>query len=402
MDFARVLMVAIVIFAVFLVFFGGEMVMEGEGDEDDYNFGPIDNGNESEDKEPEEAEVSSSFFAGKKRGTDYKYFTLTDEPFTVDFKEERIVFGEINRTDIAKGFLTDESRKINFNLTESQLDKVTRMDLNFTLLDSNYFGELLIELNDNLVYSKRPSSCKEHRVEVNESLLEKHNELRISSESSGFRFWVPSIYQLKDFQVGISILGREIKEFTLPLKKKQADDFYLGRLVLNPKEFGGYGPLVVQANGEDVYRKTPENRGRPIWIDFKNASFVEGENTLSLFTGHNASYKFDSADFVYFWQTDEEKMTTKTIHVTSEQYSDLPGEISFTIDKIEGSPESLDLRITDDEGEENLILIQETLREGKSISMDITKNELSKGENTIEFVVEGDGGFYISDFEVDY
>lgn len=407
MDFARVLLVGVVILAVMLILFGGGLTGFGGAPEGGpgYQFGPVQTPQEEEkpEKAKEEKVPESAFFVGKKKKTDYKYFTLSSDPFSVSFKEEKLPLGKLNETTLKKGFMADKSKIVTFNLTKEQRNKIRSLHLHFYVEDTNSFGRLLMDLNGDRVYSNFPKPGRSYSVKVNESLLKKRNVLRVHVESSGTKFWAPTTYILKNFTAEAKILGRRMKSFTFSLTKEQANNFESGRLILHPKDFNPNDPLIIQVNGRDVYRERTTMPGRPfLWINFEDAELRKGSNEITFSTYYNSSYKFKSAEFIYFWISGAENVTSKTLSVSSSQYGRLPGEISFTIDKIEKSPTSLNLNIVTPEGEENKIIIQKVLKEGKNISIDLTKDDIAEGENELQFIVEGKGGFYLSNFDVNY
>lgn len=404
MDFARVLLVGVVILAVMIVFFGGEFGGFGGGEGGPgYQFGPVHVPEKETEVTEKGGELTGAFFVGQENETDYKHFTVSDEPFSVSFKKRKSVLGELKNTTVKKGFLSDRSQEITFNLTKSQLNKLTSLSLRYVVEDTNSFGKLFIDLNGKEIFSGYPTPGQTESLKTNSSLLRKNNVLTISAGSSGMKFWAPTIYKLNNFTVSSKILGRERKNFIFSLTKKQARNFEKGRIVLRPEEIKGDAPLVIQVNGRDVYRKRMKKPSTAsVWVDFEDAEMKEGKNRLTFSTDYNSTYRFRSGSFIVFWTSRTEGTTTKTLDVTSGQHSRLPGKMSFKIERIEGSPTSLNLNIIKPDGEENRILIQEVLKEGKTVSIDITEDEIDEGKNKIQFIVEGDGGFYLKNFEVNY
>ncbi|MFP4115908.1 MAG: hypothetical protein ACLFTQ_01760 [Candidatus Aenigmatarchaeota archaeon] len=399
MDFARVLLVAIVLFGVLLVLFGGEMDFIEDGEEE----GPLIPGPSDGDEEEGEEEPGEAFYVGRIEDTAFKHVTLSNEPFKVSFHEEERTLGKLEDVDVRRGIGTSETRSVAFNLTQSELDNIVSFGLDFWVKDTNRMNELELFLNGGEVYSGYPAPERSYTVDVNRTLLDKTNELEISPKSSGWRFWAPTVYILENFTMKADILGRNERSFEFSLTEDQADNFRMGRLVFMPDEFVDESPLVVQVNGKDVYRDIPEYRAeRSMWIDFEEAEVEEGQNELTLFTEVDSSYSFDSAKMVYFWNAGYSEASRKVLDVSSGNYNQLPGNITFQIDRIEGNPRFLTLKIETAEGEEKDILAGKPLKEGETISIEITKDDLAVGENTLQFEVGGEGGFYLSDFEVTY
>ncbi|MFP4116986.1 MAG: hypothetical protein ACLFQ8_03270 [Candidatus Aenigmatarchaeota archaeon] len=399
MDFAKVLIVAVVLFGVLLAVFGGEMEFDKRPDRRRWRP-PEDNETDGE----EEVEYpDDQFFVGRIQGTDYKHIGFADEAFDITFKDERKVIGDINRSDVRRGIFSNEPQYIEFDLTEGQLDRMTSMELQFYVADTNQLNNLDIFLNGEEIYSGYPDGGRSYNFDIDKDLLKENNTMEISARSSWWRFWAPTVYVLEDLRINADILERKDRTFEFELDEDQADNFRMGRLILRPEEFDAQSPLVIQVNGRDIYRETPEFPDRKsMWVDFEDVPMYEGGNTVTMFTKADSLYRFESAKMVYFWESEEDRRPVKTIDVSSANYNRLPGEISFQVDRIEGSPEYLHLDMTTAEGDEKRIMIQEVLKEGKTVTVELSEDDVDVGENELEFVVGGEGGFYLSEFDVSF
>ena len=407
MEFARLLVVAVVLFGVMLVMFGGDMASYGGGDDDGQTgkFGPVkelDPVDEGEDQGDSGAS-EGSFFVGTIENTDFRHIRLSDQTFEVAFQEESRNLGRINHTEVKRGIFSNDPQNIEFNLSQDKLERISSMEMEFEVKDTNKLNRMYISLNGQNIYSGYPDGRRPYTVDINKSLLEEDNEMEISAGSSSWRFWAPTVYMLEEVKVNIEILEEKERNFEFSLTENQADNFRMGRLVLAPEEFEAESPLSIKANGKTVINKTPELPDRKsLWLEFDDAEMQEGENNISFSTGRGSSYRFKSGKMVYFWLTDEKTKSTRTIDTSTTEYNDLPGEISFDIDAVEGEPEKITVYINTAEGEERALHTDEDPEEGKTISIEITKDDVAVGENTLEFVVGGEGGFYLSDFDVDY
>lgn len=391
MDFDKVLMIGLVVFALLVVLFGGEVGVFVEDEEN--GFEPDENRTEEVDVEP--------FYVGREQESRYSYFQLSDDVFSVSFGDALRELGTLPESRVSRGLFSSDVKEIEFNLTQSELDILKELDLDFNIKDTNRFGSLNVYFNDETVFSEFGRAGNDYNIDLNVSNVDESNILKFEASSPGINFWSPTIYLLDDVSVTGSFLERERETFNFELDDEQSTDFREGRIVLYPRDYSGEEPLVVQVNGQDVYRGIPDFRRSSFSIDFDDVEMREGINRVEIFTHQNTEYSFEAADLVYFWGSRDSEPYYKTVEVGESQHRDLPGEIRFTVDRVIEEPDTFYLVIVDPYGEENVLHIDKPIRDGTQISLDITEEEVGIGANEIQFIVEGEGGYHIKEFEVD-
>ncbi len=392
MDFARVLVVAIVLFAALLLIFGGELEFEPDPEEDPerYRFRPID-------------KTISDFFVGSIMETDYRHMVLSAKPFELSFEERTEILGELDEADVRRGFLRNEPHYLEFNLTGEEVERVRSLAVDFDVAETNQLNTLRMLFNDEKFYEGYADAGRSYSRDLDLELLEKRNFLEITAGSSGWRFWAPTVYVLGDIEVTGDVIERQEKSFEFELDEDQAQNFEMGRLVLRPDRFVPNEPLFIEVNGQRVYgQRTEMPDRRSLWIEFEDVAVNEGKNEIRMFTEEGGLYSFDRATMVVFWESLEEKRPVRYIDVSRSEYRRLPGEITFTVDGVEGYPEHLTLKLTTADDEERELMIERPLVEGERITIDVTRDDLDVGENRLEFVVGGEGGYYLSDFKVSF
>ena len=391
MDFARVLVVAIVLFGVLLLIFGdAEIERDPIRDPDRYKFRPID-------------EKVDAFFVGSVMDTDYRHISLTDMPFELSFDERIRLIAKLDEANVKRGILSNEPHYLEFDLTQDEIERTKSMNIEFDVEETNHLNEIYMTFNEEEFYSGYPEEGSSHTINLDLELLQENNMLEVAAASSWWRFWAPTVYVLRDLNVNIEILEEEEERFTFELDREQARNFRMGRLVLRPDRFVPDEPLYIEVNGVEIYNQRTEKPGRrSMWVDFEYVDVHEGENEVRMFTEEGGLYSFDSASMVLFWDAPEMKKPVRYLDVSRTNYRRLPGEITFRVDEVEGYPEYLTLKLTTADDEEREVMIERPLVEGETVSIDITRDDLAVGENRLEFVVGGDGGYYISDFEVRY
>ncbi len=393
MAFEKVLVVAIILFAALLLVFGGEFDIDRteDPDPDRYGFRPI---------YPEH-----DFFVGMMMETDFSHRILTRSPFELSFDETERLLAELKDVDVRRGWLRNEPHYLEFNLTEKELENMKKVEMGFEVEDTNELNEMKIDFNEEEIYSGYPGKGEVYGEEIDLDTVQQNNLFEIYAESSGWRFWAPTVYTLDVFEVSATVLESEDMEFDFELDEEQAQSFEMGRLVLRPDRFVSEEPLFIEVNGEIIFEEraeAPDRGSKWIEFDYFDAELREGKNTIRMFTEKGGVYRFRGASLVVFWETPEAKMPVKYIDTTRSDYNRLPGEITFRVDAIEGMPEYLSLKMTTADEDERELMIEEPLTVGETVSIDITRDDLAVGENKLKFIVGGDGGYYLSNFQVRY
>lgn len=264
---------------------------------------------------------------------------------------------------------------------------VEKAEIELEVHDTNLYGNLLIFLNGELIYENltRPGKIV---IDLNVSKLKENNKIMIFASSSGWRLWAPTTYILS-FNLTTYFFDLKKKELSF-LIGKEAQTLKLLRFVWLVEKREGDGNLIVRFNGKEIYRG--KEKAPMIDLDPKEFEIKKGENLLEFYTEKNTSFYIKKIDAILFYQIKE--TPAFTFNISEDEYSMLSKKnatFSFTLEKIYGDVVSIALKIIREDKKEHRILLQGVIREGEKYEIKLTKNELSVGENRIEFEIGGDG-----------
>ena len=186
--------------------------------------------------------------------------------------------------------------------------------LRFTVYDTNNYAPLVVKANGRVV--------AEHAFELGEHVIPLHMEgpveIELSTPSSAWRLWAPSLYEIHDVVVQTT---HPAVEFNFV----PGEDFVRGELVLYFDS--QYGGLSADLNGRTVWRGQPMQPYRT--ISFNNA--VPGAmNTLYVEAAPGSSFS-GRAELRLFYRNVEDRAYEAVFNLTAEQLEKLPGHVTFEV-----------------------------------------------------------------------
>lgn len=192
---------------------------------------------------------------------------------------------------VSRGLLSGEDEIIDFDVPDSE--DASEGLINLNIIDSNYYGCLIIRMNEKEVYRDFPKKG-ETLISFNGNILENRNTLEVIAESSGWKIWAPAVY-IFDLDISVNYLGKKMKSFIFDLTELEIMNMNRARLLIFG-ERDGTGNLVVKINGREMY-----NGLTNIYTDFPVDILIAGNNTIDLSTEVNTRYDISSAEIVFFF-----------------------------------------------------------------------------------------------------
>jgi len=234
--------------------------------------------------------VFSGGFIGIGRISESSRTVTLGVDFTVSYsfgeKDVLSFGGEVN-----SGLFSNLEQRQEFDVAD--VGDVTEGTISMKLWNSNYYGNLLVYINGEQIYSGAPP-VGDKTISFDGKVLKANNIIEVKAENSGWKLWAPTVY-IFDMDISVSYESRKMQSFDFELTNMEVDNLSRARLLI----FGtrdGAGDLDVKLNGKEIYS------GRtPIYTDFAIDNFIAGINKLDLSTEANTAYDITSAQVVLFF-----------------------------------------------------------------------------------------------------
>jgi hypothetical protein len=206
-----------------------------------------------------------AFFGGPSVDLNYGSHSGTDKDYTsnnITWKE--IPLGDIiskertmQTTDLIEDNLSvqsgfffgsrEYSRKVEIDpYVANNLNYAT---LNFRIEDTNNYGLLNVSIDNKTVFMENPLRGT---YSVNLSKMNKASVIYIKTESSGWRVWAPSMYDISNMSLDTSYTTKETPQYEFDVPHYVYSTFYKGEI-----KFDSIYPidLKVFLNGDPVFSK---------------------------------------------------------------------------------------------------------------------------------------------------
>ncbi len=262
--------------------------------------------------------------------------------------------------------------------------------MTFTVADMNRYGSLQIYFNGRMIYDNITGKGN-YRIQI--TAPEATNTIEIKTTSSGVKFWAPATYILNDIKLVVARYGEQ--EYVVPFTvyDYEAVGWSMGRLMFGIDSATIAGDLIVNVNGQEVYRDRPISRSTVHQKDFtrEKAQIHAGENTLRFKTERDAKYDISNAELLMFFFTGSESVEKKLYFSMSEgqlalyEAENSTGRIIFDVDAV-----YLDRGITVMVNNNPIELSKvESETDFKENYVNFGMADLREGRNTITFKTRG-------------
>jgi len=217
------------------------------------------------------------------RVIEFNYF---DVSYTTGEEKIGYVGGEVSN-----GVFAIDEKRVGFQV--KNLEEVSGVFINLKVWNTNYYGKMIISVNEKEVYRDHPP-VGEKLIGFDSSVLKENNILEVKAESSGWKIWAPTVYAF-DLDVIVDYTGKRTKSFNFELSDIETEYMDKARIVV----FGerkGTGDLDVRINGVKIYSGITT-----VYKDFPVSVLKTGNNVIEFSTEPNTKYDISSAQVIIFF-----------------------------------------------------------------------------------------------------
>lgn len=319
--------------------------------------------------------------------------------FSVSYAVGSKILVEKENIEVRKGLTVNEYERMSASIDED-LDLVTSGFFSVYVLDTNSEGKLVLKVNNEVVFNQKiePGSID---VPVDKDLLKGYNVIEVSTSSPGWKFWTSSVYKIEKMEFGINFFGNLEKSEVFEVYESELRTFKEGKVEFEVGKYSGEGDLMIRINDREIYK------GRPLGMfsqsfDIFDVGLAKGMNSITFSAESGASYEIEDCELIIIHEEAGQKSRSFSFNVDSSQYNKLKsknGGIKFYV--VESNClGSLQVKITDTEGDKNLVQELEICPAGRYRTVSFDVSYVGIGTNYVTFEASGDGSFVLSNVEI--
>ena len=194
---------------------------------------------------------------------------------------------------VSRGLLSGEDKFFSFPLSEP--GSATGGHIRLHVKDANLYGRLMVGLNGHELFNEF-GYPGDYSIPFGPDMLKSENTLEVRAESSGWRFWAPTIYDLSA-ETTVNWRGALSKTFNFTLSSDDVALATKGRLVIGVTRREGTGQLTAKLNNNTIYADVKT----AIVKDFTPDSFAVGTNVLEVSAPAGTRYTVSASEIIIYF-----------------------------------------------------------------------------------------------------
>lgn len=179
---------------------------------------------------------------------------------------------------------------LSFDFDVKDLGNLNKIYLSTNIIGKSGSGELIVTLNDVVIYSREIYTNSNLNLELPIRLINEMNILKISVSSPGFAFWNTNAYALSN----IYLIKEEYSS-----KSERSELFFLDRTTTSDVRTAKFMSYVSKKGSDDSLLKISINNkiiysgipGSRLEVQFPNSYLVPDTNELKVETSRNGKYE---------------------------------------------------------------------------------------------------------------
>jgi hypothetical protein len=200
--------------------------------------------------------------------------------------------------------------------------------ISFSVEDTNSYAPLTVKVNNKEV-KKSVFTRGDYTFDVDKSFLSDEMDVEIIADSSTWKFWAPTVYELGSIKLETESFNEKSYVFNFDLADKFST-FKSGRMNMNLHE--NKGKITVTINGNKLFDDIPSDFQN---IEFFKEKIVNGTNSIEMRASEGGEFVGNAVLAVKYTSTHENKVF-QTFDVTNNTYNNfLGGELSFVVSDVE-------------------------------------------------------------------
>jgi len=325
--------------------------------------------------------------------------TIRIGDFSVSYAAGSKIINEQNNVKIEKGMFNNKYHKYSVAIDED-MDSVTGGYVIIDVLDTNSLGDLVLKVNNRVVYDQK-FEAGEINIAIDKVYLLSYNIIEVSTTGPGWQFWTSSFYYMDKIKFGINYYGNLQKQETFTVYDNELQNFKSGSVNFYVMNAEGSGNLMIDINEHNIYKgQAAGDVNKPFSIF--DVGLIRGQNTVAFSTEKGTAYNIDDAAIVITHTETGQKTRYVSFDVDSSAYQRLKtkkGTIKFYIID-SNNLGSLLVTIRDSAGNKHPTTTIQSYSVGQLQTITFDSSYVRVGKNTVIFESAGDGSFVLSNLQI--
>ncbi|MBI3412459.1 MAG: hypothetical protein HY051_00055 [Candidatus Aenigmarchaeota archaeon] len=188
-------------------------------------------------------------------------FTKEDKARTINYEdfslglESNMKIKEVLEQEISRGLFSNEELSLEVDLNTATVAEAAGATLEFEVVNTNNYGNLVVSWNGKEYYSDKPAVGK-ISIKLPKESLKNENRLAVKSTGPGARFWAESVYSLRNLRLDVVTVSKRTLFFEV--FPEEASAWSSGVLNFRRADYSTQtGVIKAYANGRLVYNSFP-------------------------------------------------------------------------------------------------------------------------------------------------
>jgi hypothetical protein len=277
--------------------------------------------------------------------------------------------------------------KQDMKITMDAPEHLEEIYMTFRVNDTNRYGALEIKINGETI-RKEVYTTGDYVIEM--PVLDSY-DIEIVPESSGWRFWSPSVYILENIQIHTAAFSNIKATYEFDVEPDVYEGLTKGEIFFNLDDF--QGDAYVTLNGKQIFNRSML---RATAVGYFNKDVFEpGKNRITFEAGENSLLAGDIELHAYHIRSRQYAFETE-FNISNAAYRDFRGRLSFNVPEIVAYG---GIAVSIYYNNELYYKEYDNLEE-KTYIYPLTKGDVGEGVNRVRIEAVQDGAFYLSDVKL--
>ncbi len=218
----------------------------------------------------------------------FSYTTFRFGDFSVSYFSRKEKIASKTDFEVSRSYFSNYPSTLVAIVDKFENIKLGRISL--VIGETNSEGNLAISFNGKNIFNEKAREGKmEFLVEKEE--IKSSNTIKLEAGLPGWKFWMSTVYRIKELSFEVEYEGINFKESTFSLKQYEIENYKWGKITFQLKNRTGTGNLIIKLNDEEIYNGIPNIPFGGYFDIFLDNAKLNRTNKLIFSTQKDSTYE---------------------------------------------------------------------------------------------------------------